>query len=101
MSSTSNTMLVTFWRAKRSWAASRVNPLNPHWVSFTGPATQIEASTWNARPSQRRYHGWLLRMSEPSGWMRLPRTTSRSPSASTMRGIMSGGVAMSASAKTM
>ena len=39
-------------------------------------------------------------MSEPSGWIRLPRATSAVASASTSRGSWSGGVAMSASAKT-
>ena len=40
-------------------------------------------------------------MSEPSGWIRLPSATSASASAATSRGSWSGGVAMSASAKTM
>ena len=31
---------------------SRVKPLNPHWVSWTGPTTQTEASRWNALPEQ-------------------------------------------------
>src|SRR6266550_7617167 len=91
-------MLWIFCRANRYCAASWVNPLKPHWVSCTGPTTQIEASRWNALPSIRRYHGWLFRMSEPSGWIRLPSATSDSASASTIKGIMSGGVAMSASA---
>ena len=51
MSSTSKTMLVTTCRAKRSCAASRRKPLNPHCVSLTGPVTQIDASTWKTLPS--------------------------------------------------
>ena len=57
MTSTSNTMLVTFWRANTSWATSRRNPLNPHCVSCTGPTTQTEASRWNALPRKRRHPG--------------------------------------------
>jgi hypothetical protein len=37
---------------------------------------------------------------DPSGWMRLPSARSAVASASTRRGSWSGGVAMSASAKT-
>ena len=40
-------------------------------------------------------------MSDPSGWIREPRATSWSASSSTSSGIWSGGVAMSASAKTI
>ena len=72
MTSTSNTMLVIFWRPKTSVATSRWKPLNPHCVSWTGPTTQIEASAWNVLPSARRQAGCEARMSEPSGWIREP-----------------------------
>ena len=72
MTSTSNTMLVIFWRANRSRATSRRKPLNPHWVSWTGPTTHADASRWNVLPRKRRHGGWVLRMSEPSGWIREP-----------------------------
>ena len=72
MTSTSKTMLVTSWRANTSRATSRRKPLNPHCVSWIGPTTQTEARRWNILPRRRRQTGWDLRMSLPSGWIRLP-----------------------------
>ena len=97
MTSTSNTMLVTFWRANTSRATSRWKPLNPHCVSCTGPTTHSDASAWNDLPRTRRHAGCEARMSDPSGWIRLPYAASAVSSASTSSGISSGGVAMSAS----
>ncbi len=100
MSSTSKTMLETRWSLNRSWAASRVNPLNPHCVSWTGPTAQIEASEWNVLPSARRKSGWLARMSDRRAGSGCPAPRRGRRSARTSSGIWSGGVAMSASAKT-
>ena len=103
MSSTSKTMLRDpLPREQVVRRGSRVKPLNPHWVSWTGPTTQTDASTWKTWPSSRRYArlGRAHVASRRAG--SAIRGRRRGPaSAATSSGSWSGGVAMSASAKTI
>ncbi len=69
-------MLVIRSRPKRSRAAVTPEPLEAALGVPDRPGHPGRAARRKSRPTSRRKRGWVARMSEPSGWMRLPRATS-------------------------
>ena len=101
MTSTSNTMLVTCWRANTSRATSRRKPLNPHCVSCTGPddpqrRQQVERLAEQPPPARAARRACRSRRAGSASRRRRRRSRAPRPAS----GSSSGGVAMSASAKT-